>query len=117
MGGGAPNPCRAATCGRKLEITGVPTNIGSRAVLVALWQAQSKPKPSNAALARIARLAPGSCSIRSHQTISAHRGTMPDHDSIPAMRLAIGTALNIQVLPNAGGAPLNARVLGMLEGS
>jgi c-di-GMP-binding flagellar brake protein YcgR len=42
---------------------------------------------------------------------------MTDQEHVPALRLAIGTPLNIQVQADSGGARLNARVLGMLEGA
>ena len=42
---------------------------------------------------------------------------MTDEEHAPALRLAIGTPLNLQVLADGGGVRLNARVLGMLEGS
>lgn len=42
---------------------------------------------------------------------------MTDEEHAPALRLAIGTPLNLQVLADGGSARLNARVLGMLEGS
>jgi len=42
---------------------------------------------------------------------------MTDQEHVPALRLAIGTPLNIQVQADNGGTRLNARVLGMLEGA
>ena len=42
---------------------------------------------------------------------------MTDQEHAPALRLAIGTPLNIQVQADSGGSRLNARVLGMLEGA
>ena len=42
---------------------------------------------------------------------------MTDQEHAPALRLAIGTPLNIQVLADAGSGRLNGRVLGMLEGA
>jgi c-di-GMP-binding flagellar brake protein YcgR len=42
---------------------------------------------------------------------------MTDQEHSPALRLAIGTPLNIQLPAESGGARLNARVLGMLEGA
>jgi c-di-GMP-binding flagellar brake protein YcgR len=42
---------------------------------------------------------------------------MTDEEHAPALRLAIGTPLNLQVLAESGSPRLNARVLGMLEGS
>ena len=42
---------------------------------------------------------------------------MTDEEHAPALRLAIGTPLNLQVLADAGSTRLDADVLGMLEGA
>jgi c-di-GMP-binding flagellar brake protein YcgR len=42
---------------------------------------------------------------------------MIDDEHMPALRLAIGTPLSIQFVPDATGERLNAHVLGMLDGA
>jgi len=42
---------------------------------------------------------------------------MIDDEHMPALRLAIGTPLSIQIVPDATGERLNAHVLGMLNGA
>jgi c-di-GMP-binding flagellar brake protein YcgR len=42
---------------------------------------------------------------------------MTDDADVPPLRLAMGTLLNIQALPDAGATRLSAQVLGMLDGA